>query len=394
MPVAPAARGTSPLWAILAITFLASLGTGVVWNGLAFITKETYGYGEAANLLLAVFNGAVYVAAAFGAGPLMRRLRRWTSPRGLLVAVLAVQAACCPLPVAFESSVAIWVVAGLLSAASAVQWPLIESYLTAGRHGVEMRRTIGWWNICWMSAVFLSLFGMGPLVGGGLAEWSLAALGVLFGLGAAITLVLPIEPAPHADEAVEAHVTAEYPRLLFSCRFLLPMSYVLVGAISPLMPYLLADLEAPLAVQTPITSLWLLARVASAAIMWRTHFWHGRWTTLVVATLLMVGGFGVMVLADSLLAMRFGLLAFGFGQGIVYYAALYYAMAVGRAGVDAAGAHEGLIGLGYGVGPAAALAGSLVAGGPGIVAAVWIVVGITALPAAIPLIRRRKSPPG
>ena len=29
-----------------------------------------------------------------------------------------------------------------------------------------------------------------------------------------------------------------------------------------------------------------------------------------------------------------GLVAFGLGQGIVYYAALYYAMAVGRAGVD------------------------------------------------------------
>ncbi|MGA0174844.1 MAG: hypothetical protein ACO3NL_14555, partial [Phycisphaerales bacterium] len=329
-PLSPQRLASAP--ALLAISFLASFGTGMVWNGLAFITRESYGFGELENLLLAVFNGAVYVGAAFAAGPLTRAIERRLSPRGLTIGLLALQAACCPLPLLFESAWPIWPVAGLLSAASAVQWPLIESYLTAGRHGAAMRRTIGWWNVTWMVAVTLAMVAMGPMLSAGHAEWNLAGLAVLFAIAAAI---------------------------------------------SPLMPYLLDGLETPLSLQTPITSLWLVARVALVIVLWRTHFWHGRWSTLLAAGVLMVGGFGAMVLAESLWTMGGGLVAFGLGQGIVYYAALYYAMAVGRAGVDAGGTHEALIGLGYGVGPAVAAFGSLAAGGPGIVGAIWIVVAIS-----------------
>jgi hypothetical protein len=230
------------------------------------------------------------------------------------------------------------------------------------------------------------------MLSAGHAEWNLAGLAVLFAIAAAIALALPRVPAAHDEAESLGHTTAEYPRLLASCRVLLPLSYVLVGAISPLMPYLLDGLETPLSLQTPITSLWLVARVALVIVLWRTHFWHGRWSTLLAAGVLMVGGFGAMVLAESLWTMGGGLVAFGLGQGIVYYAALYYAMAVGRAGVDAGGTHEALIGLGYGVGPAVAAIGSLAAGGPGIVGAIWIVVAISVVPAAIPRFKRRESP--
>ena len=47
----------------------------------------------------------------------------------------------------------------------------------------------------------------------------------------------------------------------------------------------------------------------------------------------------------------------GVGMGAVYYAALYYGLAVGHADVDAGGTHEGLIGVGYCLGPLVALAG-------------------------------------
>ena len=46
-----------------------------------------------------------------------------------------------------------------------------------------------------------------------------------------------------------------------------------------------------------------------------------------------------------------GLIIFGGGMGVTYYAGLYYAMAVGRARFDAGGTHEALIGTGYAVGP-------------------------------------------
>ena len=45
-----------------------------------------------------------------------------------------------------------------------------------------------------------------------------------------------------------------------------------------------------------------------------------------------------------------------FGMGVTYYAALYYAMAVGRAEVNAGGTHEAFIGGGYAMGPLIGLA--------------------------------------
>lgn len=387
---APPAASTASPAVLLTISFLASFGTGVVWNGLAFITRESYGYGEVENLLLAVFNGAFYVGVAFAAGPIVRRLSRRLTARSIVVLTLVVQAAACPVPLLVEASWAIWPVAAVISAASALLWPLVESYLTAGRHGASMRSTIGWWNLVWMAAVTLSMLLMGPFLATGHAEWILAALAALFVAAAAAALALPASPPPHAEDSASLHTTAQYPRLLASCRVLLPTSYLVVGAISPLMPYLLDHVRAPLASQTPMTSLWMLARIAVVAVLWRSGFWHGRWSTLLVATVLLLGGFGAMVLADSMLTMGLGLVAFGTGQGIVYYASLYYAMAVGRAEVDAGGTHEALIGLGYAVGPALAFGGSLLAGGPGIVAAIWLAIGVASLPAAAPWWRSRR----
>ena len=72
----------------------------------------------------------------------------------------------------------------------------------------------------------------------------------------------------------------------------------------------------------------------------------------------MTGGFALVVTGASLWLMLVGFASLGVGLGVIYYAALYYALAVGRAKVEAGGTHEGLIGAGYAVGPLAALVGA------------------------------------
>jgi len=62
-------------------------------------------------------------------------------------------------------------------------------------------------------------------------------------------------------------------------------------------------------------------------------------------------GFVCILIANSLVLLILGLMLFGGGMGVTYYVALYYAMAVGRAEVDAGGKHEAFIGGGYMVGP-------------------------------------------
>ncbi len=106
----------------------------------------------------------------------------------------------------------------------------------------------------------------------------------------------------------------------------------------------------------------------------------------------MTGGFALVVTATSLPLMLAGLGILGVGVGVIYYAALYYAMSVGRAAIDAGGTHEGLIGAGYACGPLAGLLGGVLAPGrgAGIVGVVWTVTALGTIAALRPYLRARR----
>jgi hypothetical protein len=84
-------------------------------------------------------------------------------------------------------------------------------------------------------------------------------------------------------------------------------------------------------------------------------------------------------LAPNTATLVAGLVAIGIGHGLLYYSALYYAMRLERADIDAGGTHEALIGVGYVVGPGAALAGGMWNGAEGIVTVELIVLGLAML---------------
>ncbi len=346
----------TPLWAVCAVTFLASIGTGVVWNGIAFIAEHQYEWEKWQTLLLYLVMGGTYVVGAFSTGPILRMFDRWMGPRTALAMILLAETIVCTGPYFVHDNWMLWVVAGLISILSSWLWPIIESYLTAGRHGGQMRNAIGWWNLSWTSAVALSLVLMAPLIKEH-ARMAIVLLGLLH-LVAMVGLIW-FEPRPgaHDEEMSESAISPEYPLLLRAARMLLPLSYVLTSAMTPLLPYLMDGMGLDIERRTPVTSTWMWVRIAAMAVMWRVGFWHGRWGTLLLGGVAMTAGFGLAVMGLSLPLMLVGLAVFGAGMGIVYYAALYYAMSVGRAAVDAGGTHEGLIGVGYTVGPATGLVG-------------------------------------
>jgi hypothetical protein len=75
-----------------------------------------------------------------------------------------------------------------------------------------------------------------------------------------------------------------------------------------------------------------------------------------------------------------GLALLGTGQGMIYYAALYYGMAVEHAAVDSGGKHEAVIGLGYIFGPSLGLlGGALPIGGAAVTGGVMLMTGIVAV---------------
>jgi MFS family permease len=162
----------------------------------------------------------------------------------------------------------------------------------------------------------------------------------------------------------------------------MPTSYIFISVIGPVLPFILRDLAIDDAMKTPIASVWMFARMFTVMLLAQLTFWHGRWSTLAVGISLLAGGFATIVLATDVSMLLVGLTLFGAGHGIIYYAGLYYAMAVGGAEVDAAGRFEALIGVGYVIGPVA----GMLAGGTQaqLVGATWAAAFLGIAPAIMP----------
>jgi len=382
----------APLSALLGITFLGSVSGGAFWSGLFFVTAEHYRFSAVRNLVLASVMGAIYALAARASGGLARRS---SAPRAVLTRALALWSVAAILPVLAPSfEPALWAAALLGSIASAVLWPVVESYVAGGRHGPEMRRAIGWFNVTWTPATAVSLVIM-PLVARVGLVWSVGLSAIVNAAALAIVATLPARPGAHEADAATAAVGPEYPWLARSASWLLPLSYVISATLAPVLPHRLAAVGITGSSPSVVAALWMAARFATLFLMWRAGFWHGRWGTLAAAAAALAAGLAGVLLATTPAVLVTGLLLYGAGMGLTYYAALYYSMTVGHAAVEAGGNFEALIGLGYLVGPMLGLLGHA-AKGPGgagsvTVTLTWLVAALASPGVLRPYLAARKQ---
>jgi MFS family permease len=375
---------------VLVLTFLGSVGTGVVTTGISFIATQGLEYSKRMNLLLTLALGISYIAGALFAGSIVRRFTRkhaWLGTRGALAAALVLITLVCQLPLLADRFVprlteaSFWVLVLVFSPATGVMWPIVESYLSGGRSGKRLRRAIGRFNIVWSLALVASYWLMAPL----LKEHPMLILSILGSLHLVMVGVLhwfPSDPANHIDEDHE-HAPESYKPLLRTFRVLLIASYVVLSVLSPLLPVVEEKLNIPVPWWTPIASAWLIARVVLFGFFERWHGWHGRWWTPWTGMGLLLLGFASCMLAPSFPSVGMtmlisGLAVMGFGIAMTYCGALYYALAVQSAEIDAGGKHEALIGLGYTLGPACGLLGLALAGDDPEHFRLWV-IGITSL---------------
>jgi len=370
------------------LTFLASLGTGILWNALYFIAESEYGFTERDSMLLAFLNGIFYTVFAVNAGRVVRWLERRMSPRSALGVILVVQALLSPL-VLVPNETVLWVTAITLTAFGALQWPIVQHYLASGRHGPEMRSAIGWWNASWMAATAIGLAAAGPLKQADLMKWAIPALLPINLLALLFLARFPAHPAHHDDAERSRHVPATYRSLLSAARVLHPMGYLVIGALSPILPYLFNALETDPSLRAPIGATWHVARLVAVLILWQTAFWHGRAASLVAAGTLLALGFATAVAAPSEPVLMVGLAALGLGQGAIYYSAIYYGLAVGGAEVDAGGIHEALVGAGYFLGPALGLLSLGAGAGPSVF--IGLVLGALAVGFTVAVVRAGRA---
>lgn len=375
-PATPAAASTglpAPIWAVLLLTFLGSVGSGAVTNGIFFITDSGLGYGRGMNLALGCVFGLTYIAGALLAGASLRRLAArvgWITTRGVLSAILAVMGLACQLPFLTARltpdhlGLSVWVMVLIYSPATGVLWPIIESYLSGGRREKDLRGALGLFNIVWSSALVAAYWAMAPLVKDN-PFTILVGLGAIHLAMAGLVFLFPKEPGHH-DAHAQPHPPV-YESLLALFRVLLFASYLVLSAVNPIQPMLLDRIGVDKSSQTLVASAWLISRVAVFALFERWHGWHGKWWTPWTGLACMILGFALTVGAPALGGLALtsfitGLALTGCGVAAIYCGALYYAMAVGTAGVDAGGKHEAVIGLGYTIGPLLGLGALGIAG--------------------------------
>jgi hypothetical protein len=374
------AAGPAPLPAVLGVTFLGSVTGGVFWVGIFFVTLEHYRFSAIRNLGLALVMGAVYALVARGTGRILAVLTRTRGPRRVLAGALGVWGLAAALPLLSPAREwLIWASALIGAGASGLVWPVVESYLGAGRHGAELRRALGWFNITWTSATALPLLILPCL--SGIHPLSALALCALMNGGAMLSLLLlPQRPGTIHAETAGAAVGKEYPLLLACARWLLPLSYLMSSTLAPVLPHRLQALGETALPESMIAAVWMVARFLTLAVMARVTGWHGRWGALFAGAASLAGGLALVLLAPALPAVVAGLALFGVGMGITYYASLYYSLSVGHAAVDAGGDFEALVGVGYVLGPIVGLAGRSAAGvGHGAVGTVMAASLVSAL---------------
>ncbi len=339
---------------IIVITFIESFVSAIVERGVMFYAEHELNFSQSQTLWLALLFGAAYVAGALFSHRAAKKFgeRRW-------LVLLIVTHIALHLAMAMDPGVqTLFIFNTLLGAASGSKWPVVESYVSAGQTPRRAAASVGHFNIAWSSSVVPAV-----ALGGFLIEaWSpsLFLLPAILNLGVLVLIMrLPARPI---------HLPLDHPKqptvgqkiriqaLLLSSRWLMFASFTLLFLLAPMLPFIFKDrLGFSPGPATAMVSLIDLARFATFVVLQRYVGWHGRISLLLWTAVLMPVGFLMMLISDHLPLVLFGEVVFGIASGMTYYAALYYAMVMKNAAVEAGGVHESLIGSGFVVGPAIGL---------------------------------------
>lgn len=340
------------LSASICLAALLSVTGGIVGHGIYFLAHSVWQFDDQKNLLLAGALWLPYVPMALLAGPLSARFGSPKVLGGLTLLMIL-----CGIGLGLKPPEAgLWLLAPLYNGAAGMAWPLIEAGVSRGRQGADLSRAVGLFNLTWAITLIPGLWvvdqgGSLPVIFGILIALHLCCFPLLWWMGGTQAIAVP-----------EVGLAAWQP-LLRSARILLPLSYLLLDGLVPLLPGRWEALG--VAHGAAWTPLWMVARVGIFALMIRFPQWHGKRWPLVLGMILLIIGFATVLAAPSAWSMGIGLLAFGMGHGLVYYNALYYGMALGHGdSAKAGGWHEAMIGLGYLSGPLLAALGYQLGVGP------------------------------
>ena len=340
---------------LLAIAFCESFATMLIERGIYFFAHERLEFDDIQNLALALGFGVAYVVGALSSHAVARRL----SERRVLLLALVGQAAVFAVLCVRHGAYAVAILNVVIGYLVGTKWPVVESYVSAGATPAQQVTRIGRFNIAWTAAIPPCMVVAGPLIAWRPEGLFLAALAITV---VSLVLAWPLRRRP-------VHLAADHPErptpvqmqrlrgLLAASRWSMVSGYSLLWILAALLPGVFADLDVPVTVATALAGLLDVFRFATFVLLQYWRGWHSRAWPLAVVLAGLPTGFFLAVSAAGLPAVLVGELVFGHSVGMTYFASLYYGMVVKNAAVEAGGAHEGLIGGGFALGPAIGLLG-------------------------------------
>jgi len=322
-------------------------------NFLFFYLRRTFGFGEVENLLTAALGGFVYIIAAWQGGKLAQRYG----------CIRLIYIGCCGIIVSLtlgmivKTSTAQVMVFCLWTVGVCFIWPALET-LISERSGAELPKMVGIYNVTWAGGSAIGYFTAGMLIeklGMESLFWlplGLTALELALLPCAAILLkkenYLPCPEAPLNMGGCEAHAK----RFLQMAWIANPFSYVAINTVIPLIPSIAEKLSLSTGMAGIVCSLWMFARLAAFAALWRWTGWHYRFSWLAGSFLLLIVCFFGLLMSPSIGLLLVAQVGFGLSIGLIYYSSLYYSMNVTENQGSNAGLHEAMIGVGLFIGPA------------------------------------------
>ena len=342
---------------LLTLTFTESVASILLERGIYFFTDDRLGFGRRENLGLALTMGALYALGAWKSHGLCATRGERPMLSATVAGLMLLHLTMALHPTRFV----VWGGFAGIGLLTGMKWPIIESYVTAGMTPKQTLRIVGGFNVTWAAAVPFTLIFVGPMLASPLPQSVIFAAAAIHLSTLVLIRGLPWRPAHLAHDHPERPDPATvsiYRRLLTSSRWSMLGGYAMLFLLAPLMPAIFVDrLGWSLNVAPGLSSIVDIVRLLGFIALGVFTLWRGKAWPLGLSIAGLPAGFLMVLFGHTTAVVVMGQILFGTASAMTYYAALYHAIVLHNASVEAGGQHEGLIGLGLAIGPAVGLVG-------------------------------------
>jgi predicted MFS family arabinose efflux permease len=346
------------------LTGMNTVAASLFFNYLFFFLHDRFGFGDRENLMMSSLYGLIYIFSAWQCG-------RFAQRRGFH---LSLKIGFTGLMIMTAIGAIVDSIAGMIcvligyTIVLLFTWPALEALVCENETRSGVQHSVGIYNCTWSASAAFAYFAGGPLYDwlGQAAVFAIPAVIYLFQLvvlshlsrkAAALKAnpAMSMEPVEDGDlntSPARSGQPANAQAFLRMAWLANPFAYVAMNTVVAVMPSIAQRLSFSPTQVGLFCSIWLFGRLAAFLVLWHWPGWHYRFSWLLSAFVILIGGFAALLLSAQLWIVIAAQLAFGIAAGLIYYSSLFYSMDVGEASAEHGGLHEAAIGIGIFAGPA------------------------------------------